>query len=89
MFSQQVMPFGLTKAERLQLVNHRPTSMVVLSLLVEEIEERLVTDEQVNELINVVTSCLPSDECAEASSADHETAQDMDEVNDCAVSGDT
>jgi len=61
-FARDVAPFSLTKAERLQLLNHRPTSAVILSLLVEEIDERLTTDEQIEELIGVVESTLPSDD---------------------------
>jgi len=44
------------------LLNHRPTSAVTLSLLVEEIDERLTTDEQIEELIDVVKSTLPDDD---------------------------
>ena len=63
-FSRAVASFSLTKAERLQLLNNRPTSAVILSLLVEEIDERLTTDEQIEELIDVVKSTLPGKEDA-------------------------
>jgi len=72
-FAGAVADFSLTKAERLQLLNHRPTSAVVLSLLVEEIDERLTTDEQVEELIDVVKSTLPGDD-TDASGTDDQTA---------------
>jgi len=61
-FSHAVASFALTKAERLQLLNHRPTSAVILSLLVEEIDERFTTDEQIEELIDAVKSTLPGDD---------------------------
>jgi hypothetical protein len=86
-FARNVAPFDLTKAERLQLLNHRPTSMVVLSLLVEEIEERLTTDEQVNELLNVVTTTLPADISEEAAAAgggqcdEQEMQEELEEEN--------
>jgi len=72
-FARAVASFSLTKAERLQLLNHRPTSAVILSLLVEEIDERLTTDEQIEELINVVQSTLPGDDAA-ASGIDGQSA---------------
>ena len=72
-FTRAVASFSLTKAERLQLLNHRPTSAVILSLLVEEIDERLTTDEQIEELIDTVKSTLPGDD-AEASVTDGQSA---------------
>lgn len=54
-FGRAVEPFKLMKAERLQLLNLRPTADVVVYLLVEEIDTRLNLDE----LLNVVTACLP------------------------------
>jgi len=65
-FARAVASFSLTKAERLQLLNHRPTSAVILSLLVEEIDERLTTDEQIEELIGAIGSALPGDDAAPA-----------------------
>ena len=72
-FARAVASFSLTKAERLQLLNHRPTSAVILSLLVEEIDERLTTDEQIEELIDVVRATLPGGDDA-ASETDGQTA---------------
>jgi DNA-directed RNA polymerase subunit F len=58
-FSTALKPFGLTKAEHLQLLNHRPTSDIEIQLLVEESEERL-SEEELYQLIEVVKETLPA-----------------------------
>ncbi|KAG7169593.1 DNA-directed RNA polymerase III subunit RPC9-like [Homarus americanus] len=52
-FLQSVKEFKLTKAEKLQLINLRPTTPVEMQLIIEESEDRL-TEEQVEELISLV-----------------------------------
>ncbi|KAK8756241.1 hypothetical protein V5799_001056 [Amblyomma americanum] len=59
-FLQQLseLPFKLTKIEKLQLINHRPTTAVEIQLLIEESEERLSEDD-VQTILDLVERTLP------------------------------
>eukprot|EP00898_Chlorokybus_atmophyticus_P002966 jgi/Chlat1/3670/Chrsp24S03857 len=51
--------YGLTKAEKLQVANLRPSTAVEVHLVVEDCEERL-KPEQVDALIDTIDSILPA-----------------------------
>lgn len=61
-FMDTVSEFKLTKAEKLQLMNSRPTTMVEMHLIVEESEERFASEEQMEHLRDAVVSSLPGPE---------------------------
>uniref|UniRef100_A0A915BD55 DNA-directed RNA polymerase III subunit RPC9 n=1 Tax=Parascaris univalens TaxID=6257 RepID=A0A915BD55_PARUN len=51
-------PFKLTAAETLQVINLRPSTAIELQLVVEECEERL-TEDQMGQLVNIISENLP------------------------------
>lgn len=68
-FVKALEPFKLMKAEKLQLLNHRPTSAVEIQLMIEESEERL-TDQQIDQLLDIISSSLPGEDQQLASKTD-------------------
>lgn len=58
-FINSAKQFKLTKAETLQILNLRPTNAVEIQLIVEECEERL-TEQQVDDLLNIINLLLPA-----------------------------
>ncbi|RDD41522.1 DNA-directed RNA polymerase III subunit RPC9 [Trichoplax sp. H2] len=57
-FMLAISKFKLTKAEKLMLLNQRPTSLVELHLIIEETEERF-SEEESNELLQIIDDILP------------------------------
>nr|CAD7610838.1 unnamed protein product [Timema genevievae] len=55
-FLKALEPYKLTKAEKLLLLNNPPKTPLEIQLIVEESEERF-SDEQVEELLQLVQSC--------------------------------
>lgn len=58
-FMKALSPYDFTKAEKLQLLNLRPTSIVEVQLIIEELDERLKTEEELQKLIDLIEENLP------------------------------
>ena len=57
-FLKAFLKYRLTKGEKLQILNHRPTSLVELQLLIEESEERF-SEEIMNEMVEMIAEIIP------------------------------
>ncbi|CAI4232061.1 unnamed protein product [Auanema sp. JU1783] len=56
---REMTKFNLTAAEIMQIINLRPTTATEVQLLVEESEERFKTEEQLNNIVKIITETLP------------------------------
>jgi len=76
---KSLVSYGLTKAEKLQLINLRPTTAVEISLIIEEIEER-VTEVQVEEILEIVSRLPAPPENEDVEDAEEDSMDDEDET---------
>ncbi len=60
-FMRALIPYEFTKAEKLQLLNLRPTSVVELQLILEELDERLKSEEEIEKLLEIIQNFLPEE----------------------------
>ncbi|KAK7100924.1 DNA-directed RNA polymerase III subunit RPC9-like [Littorina saxatilis] len=77
-FMHAMKDFALTRAEKLQLLNNRPTSEVELILMVEESEERF-SDEDIGGLVTAIATHLPGPEAEVSVAAVAEEEEEMEE----------
>ena len=63
-FLSKIADFGLTKSEKLMLINHCPRTAVEIHLLIEEAEDRLNEEqtEQILELVRTILLEAPAEE---------------------------
>ncbi|KAI8986968.1 HRDC-like protein [Pilobolus umbonatus] len=63
-FMASISQFELTQGEKLQILNLRPKSVVEIYLAIEECEERF-SEEQLDNMLNVILTTLPRDDDVE------------------------
>jgi DNA-directed RNA polymerase subunit F len=74
---KDLAPYGLTKAEKLQIVNLAPTEPVELYVIVEELEDRM--SDNMEDILNLVSSSLqPSEAVASGNNSDLQIVGSVD-----------
>ncbi|XP_046450223.1 DNA-directed RNA polymerase III subunit RPC9-like [Daphnia pulex] len=58
-FLEDVKKFGLTKKEKTMILNLRPKTDVEISLIVQSTDQERLTEEQIEELIELIQNTLP------------------------------
>jgi hypothetical protein len=76
-----IQGYGLTTAETLQVLNHLPTSLVELHLLIEDLEKRIPEEEKQMEFLRMLSQ-YSGREVAEAAAGDEEEDEEEEETND-------
>lgn len=71
--------YGLTTAETLQVLNHLPTSLVELHLLIEDLEKRIPEEEKQMEFLRLLAQYSGMDVEEAAGGDEEEEADDMEE----------
>mmetsp|Transcript_35449 Transcript_35449/g.72489 ORF Transcript_35449/g.72489 Transcript_35449/m.72489 type:complete len:183 (+) Transcript_35449:67-615(+) len=78
--SDVVQGYGLTTAETLQVLNHLPTSLVELHLLIEDLEKRIPEEEKQMEFLRLLSQYSWRDvEEAAGEEEEEEETNDMEE----------
>ncbi|CAG9767160.1 unnamed protein product [Ceutorhynchus assimilis] len=72
-------PFNLNKSEKLMLVNTPPTTALEIQLMIEESEDRL-TEEQVQQILNILVQHFPH--IAPAKQDDNQEEEEEEENSD-------
>lgn len=62
---EQLRPYDLTKAEILMIINHRPTSMENLNIIIEELELRFPDENDQWAIIDVISNVLGAQDAEE------------------------
>ena len=76
--SDSIQGYGLTTAESLQVLNHLPTSLVELHLLIEDLEKRIPEEEKQLEFLRMLSQYSGR----EVEAADEGDEEEEEETND-------
>ncbi|KCV67896.1 hypothetical protein H696_05625 [Fonticula alba] len=87
-FLEAAIHSGLTKSEKLQILNHQPRSLVELHVLLQEAEERF-SEEQLGQILAMIHQHLPIQPPSDAEDGDEEEGEyPAEEGDEAAAEGD-